>query len=251
MVLLPGCGCCGCSQDACECPDFCAYTAAGSFAGLSANAGQCSCSSSSKIDLKSNSSFVYGGLISGWTLVQAQTQFYASVTRSSVKVVGVRGSSSAVYRIYHGPFDYEELRCGASDETSLRCENNPGYPGSYELFRVRSASANYLDTRINALLRICDYGVGKSQGFSVSLSCQAMGDRSCSTALSADCRRYFTEPFDLPSLTSASSGSGYGQSSYPSQFDYVKGVAESIFSAIDASPVTGTIGLFESCNPLP
>jgi hypothetical protein len=78
-----------------------------------------------------------------------------------------------------------------------------------------------------------------------------MGDRSCSTALSADCRRYFTEPFGLPSLTSASSGSGFGQSSNPSQFDYVKGVAESIFSAIDASPVTGTIGLFESCNPLP
>jgi hypothetical protein len=250
MVLLPGCECCGCSQDACECPDFCAYTASGSFAGLSANAGQCSCSSSSKIDLKSNSSFAYGGLISGWTLVSAQTRFGASVSRSS-RVVGVGGRSSAVYRIYHGPFDYEELSCGASDETSFRCENNPGYPGSYELFRARSALATYLDTRITSFSSFCDYEVGKSQSFSVSLSCQAMGDRSCSTALSADCRRYFTEPFDLPLLTSASSGSGSGQSSYPSQFDYVKGVAESIFSAIDASPVTGTIGLFESCNPLP
>ena len=243
--------CCGCSQGGCACPDFCAYTATGSFEGLSVDSGQCSCNASSKFDQKTTASFAYSGLITGWSSVtNPTTRLTASVNRTN-KAVAVTGQSSAIYSRVPSPGELERLNCSASDLTDIRCEELPGDPGFYTPGRLQTVTVSYFDSRLNVSANIVGITLQKSQSFSVSLFCEKMGDRSCLTGQSNDCRRYVTDPFSLPSLTSAWTRSSFGQSTYPSQFAYVEDVAESIADALDASPVTGTFGIFESCNPLP
>jgi len=247
--LADGCGCCGCSHGSCACPDFCAYTANGSFEGLSADSGQCSCSESFKNEQKSTATFAYDGLITGWSTVLSQTtRLTAGVSRSN-KSMAVQGQSLATYSRVPSPGELERLSCSASDLTDIRCEEIP--PGSYTLGRIQTVAVSYFDSRINVFSNIVGITLQKFQSFAVSLSCEKMGDRSCSTSQSNDCRRYVTDPFPLPPLTSAWTRFSFGQRTYPSQFAYVEALAESIADALDASPVTGTFGIFESCNPLP
>jgi hypothetical protein len=249
MVLLPGCECCDseCSQDACACPDFCAYTVEASFEGLSASSGQCDCNSSFKQTLKTSAAFAYDSLISGWGSPSSkETRLTATANRSSSSAQSA-GSTSGTYNRVPTFGELETLGCSASDQATLRCLD-----GAYTLTRVRDVQVSYKDTRINTISSICIYAIQKVESFSVSASCERMGDRACVLEQSADCRRYLTESGTFPAMTTAwTEISVIGKSSYPTQFAYVEGIANSIAADIDASPLTGTISLQDSCNPLP
>ena len=251
MVILPGCVCCGagseCSQDACACPDFCAYTVDSSFVGLSASSGQCDCNSDFKQTLETNTSFAYDNLISGWGSPSSkESRLTATANRSSSNVQSA-GSTSGGYTRVPSFGELESLGCGAEDSVSMTCFNS-----SYTQGRTRVVQVSYKDTRINSISNICIYAIQKIEFFSVSPLCERMGDRACETEQSTDCRKYLTESYTFPAITTAwTEITVIGKSSYPTQFAYVEGIANSIADAIDASPLTATISLQDSCNPLP
>jgi len=249
MVLLPGCACCDseCSQDACACPDFCAYTVEASFEGLSASSAQCDCNSSFKQTSKTSASFAYDNLISGWgSPISQETKLTAYVNRSSSNT-GSSGSTTGEYNRVPTFGELEALGCSASDEVALYC-----FDGSDLLARLRAVEVRYNDTRINANVSICIYAIQKYESFPVSVLCERMGDRACLPEQSTDCRRYWTESGTFPAITTAwTETTIIGKSQYPTQFADVESIANSIAADIDASPLTGTISLQDSCNPLP
>lgn len=251
MVLLPGCACCDsdseCSQDACACPDFCAYTVDASFAGLSASSGQCDCNSSSDGTSETSSSFAYDSLITGWGSPSSKGSSLASTVDRSNLIVRSAGSTSGEYTRVPSFGELESLGCVAETSVSMSCFNS-----SYTQGQERVVQVSYKDTRINSISFICIYRIQKIQLFTVSLLCERMEDRACETEQSTDCRKYLTESFTFPAMTTAwTEITVIGKSSYPTQFAYVEGIANSIADAIDTSPLTATISLQDSCNPLP